>query len=82
MNEIAAAAAVEIDREFKIGRRHELGLVDFAGPRAALDHATLTETLRVIDARALAGVLGARYLEVSRRNENVPYFSTICPDSI
>ncbi len=42
-------------------------------------HATLSETLRVIDARALD--LGARYLEVSRRNENVPYFSTICPDS-
>jgi hypothetical protein len=45
-------------------------------------HATLTETLRVIDARALAGVLGARYLEESRRNENVPNFSTICPDSL
>jgi hypothetical protein len=33
-------------------------------------HATLTEPLRVIDALALAGVLGARYLEVSRRDEN------------
>jgi hypothetical protein len=58
-----------------------LGLADFAGSRAALDHATLTETLRIIDARALAGVLCARYLEVSGRNENVPYFSTVCPDS-
>ncbi|MFZ3327343.1 MAG: hypothetical protein WA231_16310 [Methylocella sp.] len=59
-----------------------MGLADFTGPRAALNHATLTETLRVIDARALAGVLGARYLEVSGRNDNVPYFSTICPELI
>src|ERR1700730_7460592 len=35
MNEIAAAVAVEIDREFKIRRRHKLGLADFAGPGAA-----------------------------------------------
>src|SRR5580704_2494242 len=35
INEITAAGAVEIDREFKIGRRHELGLADFAGPGAA-----------------------------------------------
>jgi hypothetical protein len=35
MNEFAAAVAVEIDREFKIGRRHELSRADFAGPGAA-----------------------------------------------
>jgi hypothetical protein len=35
MDEITAAVAIEIDREFKIGRRHELGLADFAGPGAA-----------------------------------------------
>jgi hypothetical protein len=33
--EIAAAVAVEIDRELDVGRRHELGLADFARPCAA-----------------------------------------------
>src|SRR3981081_1114703 len=33
--EIAAAITIEIDREFDVGGRHELGLADFAGPGAA-----------------------------------------------
>ncbi len=35
MDQIAAPVAVEIDREFQIGRRHELRLAEFAGPGAA-----------------------------------------------
>ena len=33
--QIAAAVAVEIDGVLDVGRRHELGLADFAGPGAA-----------------------------------------------
>ena len=33
--EIAAAIGVEIDREFDVVRRHELGLADFTSPGAA-----------------------------------------------
>src|SRR5204863_9687533 len=33
--EIAAAIAVEVDREFDVGRRHELGLANFTSPGPA-----------------------------------------------